>query len=119
MLGKIKKDIKIRDKFIKNGFGIVVAPWLIHRHENFWKNPHEFIPERHENKIEKEKYLPFGLGERVCIGQGFAMQEAIIILSNILREFKLELQDGFVPDVVGRITIRSANGMMIKMSKRN
>lgn len=114
-----KKDIKIRDKFVKNGSGIVVAPWLIHRHENFWKNPHEFIPERHENKIEKEKYLPFGLGERVCIGQGFAMQEAIIILSNILREFKLELQDGFVPDVVGRITIRSANGMMIKMSKRN
>lgn len=86
-----KKDIKIRDKFVKNGSGIVVTPWLIHRHENFWKNPHEFILERHENKIEKEKYLPFGLGERVCIGQGFAMQEAIIILSNILREFKLEL----------------------------
>lgn len=112
------KDIKIRDKVIKNGSGIVVAPWLIHRHENFWKNPHEFIPERHEKQIEKEKYLPFGLGERVCIGQGFAMQEAIIILSNILREFKLELQEGFVPDVVGRLTIRSANGMMIKMSKR-
>lgn len=112
------KDIKIKDKFVKNGSGIVVAPWLIHRHEKFWKNPNEFIPERHDQNIPKEQYLPFGLGERVCIGQGFAMQEAIIILSNILREFKLELAPNFVPDVVGRLTIRSANGMMIKLTRR-
>ncbi|EMW2630905.1 hypothetical protein AAET80_001788 [Campylobacter coli] len=30
----------------------------------------------------------------------------------------LELEEGFVPDVVGRLTIRSANGMRIKFSKR-
>lgn len=113
-----KGEAKIRDKVLQKGAGVVVAPWLIHRHDDFWEAPHEFRPDRHNESIPKEKYMPFGLGERVCIGQGFAMQEAIIILSNILREFKLELKDGFVPDVVGRLTVRSANGMMIKMSKR-
>lgn len=98
----------------------MVAPWLIHRHEDFWENPHEFDPSRHEDKanIQKGTYLPFGMGERICIGQGFAMQESILILSNILRTYKLELKEDFVPDVVGRLTIRSANGMYIKMTKR-
>lgn len=113
-----KGEAKIRDKVLQKGSGVVVAPWLIHRHDDFWEAPHEFRPDRHNENIPKEKYMPFGLGERICIGQGFAMQEAMIILANILREFKLELKDGFVPDVVGRLTVRSANGMMIKMSKR-
>ena len=66
----------------------VVAPWLIHRHEDFWENPHEFDPSRHEDKgnIQKGTYLPFGMGERICIGQGFAMQESILILSNIIKK---------------------------------
>lgn len=113
------KEVKVRDKTLKKGQGVVVAPWLIHRHDEYWDAPHEFRPERHEKPIPKEKYLPFGLGERVCIGQGFAMQEAIIILANILRDFSLELKENFKPDVVGRLTVRSANGMMIRMTKRS
>ncbi|EOJ0287183.1 cytochrome P450 [Campylobacter jejuni] len=113
-----KKDTQVRDKLIKKGSGVVIAPWLIHRHEEFWTNPHGFNPSRFEGEYKKDAYLPFGVGERICIGQGFAMQEAILILANILRTYKLELEEGFVPDVVGRLTVRSANGMRIKFSKR-
>ncbi|EHD9158750.1 cytochrome P450 [Campylobacter jejuni] len=113
-----KKDIQVRDKLIKKGSGVVIAPWLIHRHEEFWTNPHGFNPSRFEGEYKKDAYLPFGVGERICIGQGFAMQEAILILANILKTYKLELEEGFVPDVVGRLTVRSANGMRIKFSKR-
>ncbi|EDP7199844.1 cytochrome P450 [Campylobacter jejuni] len=113
-----KKDTQIRDKFIKKGSGVVIAPWLIHRHEEFWTNPHGFNPSRFEGEYKKDAYLPFGVGERICIGQGFAMQEAILILANILKTYKLELEEGFIPDVVGRLTVRSANGMRIKFSKR-
>ncbi|HEG2430657.1 TPA: cytochrome P450 [Campylobacter jejuni] len=114
-----KKDTQVRDKLIKKGSGVVIAPWLIHRHEEFWTNPHGFNPSRFEGEYKKDAYLPFGVGERICIGQGFAMQEAILILANILKTYKLELEEGFVPDVVGRLTVRSANGMRIKFSKRN
>ncbi|EDF9109793.1 cytochrome P450 [Campylobacter jejuni] len=112
------KDTQVRDKLIKKGSGVVIAPWLIHRHEEFWTNPHGFNPSRFEGEYKKDAYLPFGVGERICIGQGFAMQEAILILANILKTYKLELEEGFVPDVVGRLTVRSANGMRIKFSKR-
>ncbi|HAN0615403.1 TPA: cytochrome P450 [Campylobacter jejuni] len=113
-----KKDTQVRDKLIKKGSGVVIAPWLVHRHEEFWTNPHGFNPSRFEGEYKKDAYLPFGVGERICIGQGFAMQEAILILANILKTYKLELEEGFVPDVVGRLTVRSANGMRIKFSKR-
>lgn len=113
-----KKDTQVRDKLIKKGSGVVIAPWLIHRHEEFWTNPHGFNPSRFEGEYKKDAYLPFGVGERICIGQGFAMQEAILILANILKTYKLELEEGFVPNVVGRLTVRSANGMRIKFSKR-
>ncbi|EAK4331794.1 cytochrome P450 [Campylobacter jejuni] len=113
-----KKDTQVRDKLIKKGSGVVIAPWLIHRHEEFWTNPHGFNPSRFGGEYKKDAYLPFGVGERICIGQGFAMQEAILILANILKTYKLELEEGFVPDVVGRLTVRSANGMRIKFSKR-
>ncbi|EGI5172829.1 cytochrome P450 [Campylobacter upsaliensis] len=113
-----KKDTQVRDKLIKQGSGVVIAPWLIHRHELFWQNPHGFDPSRFEREYKKEAYLPFGMGERICIGQGFAMQEAILILANILKTYRLELKEDFVPDVVGRLTIRSLNGMWIKFSKR-
>ncbi|HHS6784320.1 TPA: cytochrome P450 [Campylobacter jejuni] len=113
-----KKDTQVRDKLIKKGSGVVIAPWLIHRHEEFWTNPHGFNPSRFEGEYKKDAYLPFGVGERICIGQGFAMQEAILILANILKTYKLELEEGFVPDVVGRLTVRSTNGMRIKFSKR-
>ncbi|EPS0830941.1 cytochrome P450 [Campylobacter jejuni] len=115
---EVKKDTQVRDKLIKKGSGVVIAPWLIHRHEEFWTNPHGFNPSRFEGEYKKDAYLPFGVGERICIGQGFAMQEAILILANILKTYKLELEEGFVPDVVGRLTVRSANGMRIKFSKR-
>ena len=115
-----REHINMRSKDIKKGAAIVVAPWLIHRHEEFWDKPNEFDPRRYENpkNIKKDSYLPFGMGERVCIGQGFAIQESILILSSILKNYKLKLEDGFVPDIVGRLTIRSANGMNIILTKR-
>ena len=115
-----KKEAKIQNKLVKEGSGVVVAPWLIQRNESYWKNPHEFDPSRFEDKntIQKDTYLPFGMGERICIGQGFAMQEAILILSNILRAYQLKLKEDFVPDVVVSLTIRYANGIQIQFTKR-
>ncbi|WP_267525414.1 cytochrome P450 [Campylobacter sp. MG1] len=116
---EVRKECKIRDKTVKAGAGVVIAPWLIHRHDDYWDNPHEFDPSRFDRVIKKDTYIPFGLGERICIGQGFATQEAIIILAHILKNYKLELENGFIPDIVGRLTIRSANGMRIKFIRRN
>lgn len=114
------QETTMRDKTIAKGSSVVVAPWLIHRNPEFWDNPNGFDPDRFNDpkSIQKDTYLPFGMGPRICIGASFAMQEAVLILATIVREFRIELKEDFVPDVVGRLTVRSANGMEIILKRR-
>jgi cytochrome P450 len=112
----------MRDKQVPAGATVVVAPWLIHRHRHWWKEPDAFDPDRYENDASKESlrqaYLPFGMGPRVCLGAAFAQQESALILSSLVRHFRLEPVPGHVPMPVGRLTIRSANGVRLVLSKR-
>lgn len=114
------EETRMRDKVIRKGDAVVVAPWLMHRNERYWEDPHMFDPDRFEDpaSIVKGTYFPFGMGPRICIGARFAMQEAPLLLATILREYRLELEPGFVPDIAGRLTTRSLNGMPIKLVPR-
>ncbi|WP_375055674.1 cytochrome P450 [Zobellella sp. DQSA1] len=113
---------EMRDKKMAKGASVVISPWLIHRHQEFWDNPHGFDPYRFSNNNLKtplsKSYLPFGAGPRVCIGAAFAQQEASLILATILRDYRFTLAPGFVPQPVGRLTIRSENGMKLILERR-
>jgi len=116
-------DMTMRDKQLPENATVVVAPWLLQRHQDLWDAPHEFCPMRFDPKasgrpIPKHAYLPFGMGQRVCIGATFAMQEAVLILAELLRRYRFELDPGFEPDPVGRLTIRSDNGMELVLHRR-
>jgi cytochrome P450 len=114
--------IRMRDKVMRQGSTVIVSPWLIHRHEEFWDHPELFDPRRFSRGEPKcparDGYLPFSTGPRVCIGASFAQQEATLILASILRSFEISLAEGFVPDPVGRLTIRSDNGMVVRLRRR-
>jgi len=69
-----------------------------HHNKAYWQDPYAFTPERftsESNTNEKNifAYLPFSAGPRNCIGQKFAMQEAITILSMIIQNFDIEFKD--------------------------
>jgi len=114
------EDTMMRDKKVSKGSYVVVSPWLMHRNARYWDDPHMFRPERfqEEHPIEKYTYFPFGMGPRICIGAAFAMQEAVLLLASILYHFNLELEPGFVPDIAGRLTTRSLNGIRVKLTQR-
>lgn len=114
-------ETEIRGKKIKPKDAIIIAPWLIQRNENNWENPHDFCPHRFDqgDPSERGAYLPFGMGQRVCIGMSFAIQEALLILATLIRAYRFELEAGFEPKPVGKITIRSENGLNVHMHKRD
>jgi cytochrome P450 len=71
---------------------ILIAPWLLHRHEKLWDNPGAFVPQRFMSaQPDRFAYLPFGVGPRVCIGAQFALTEATLALAKIVAGFSIEL----------------------------
>ena len=121
MAREANEQVTLRDKIVTKGKTVIVSPWLIHRNKDNWNKPHEFDPQRfleqHETPI-KSKYLPFGMGQRVCVGASFAMQEAILIIASFLQQYQVNAVPGFTPKPVGRLTIRSENGINVSITKR-
>jgi cytochrome P450 len=80
---------------IPAGTTLVIAPYLMHRDPRSWEAPEEFDPDRFAperfGERQKEAYMPFGDGPRICIGKGFAMMEAKIALVMIVRHFDVQL----------------------------
>jgi cytochrome P450 len=113
----------MRDKQLPAGATLVVSPWLIHRHRDWWQEPDAFDPDRYQGDASREAlkqaYLPFGMGPRVCLGASFALQEAALILSSLVRHWRLEPVPGHVAQPVGRLTIRSANGVPLVLRRRS
>jgi cytochrome P450 len=113
---------KVGDVGIEAGTFVLIPIWVIHRHRLLWADAELFDPERfapgRRERIDRFSYLPFGGGPRICIGMGFAMNEALIILSMIAREFRLELARGFPVEPMARITLRPRHGLRMSLRKR-
>ena len=120
---RANRDIQFKDWTIKSGTNILTSPWVLHRHKKIWARPNEFHPERffadNRKSIRRFDYLPFGLGHRVCIGASFAMQEAVIILTELLHAFRFDYSGEKKPWPVMRITIQPDNGMPMKRTPRH
>jgi cytochrome P450 len=123
MARQARSACTMRDKQVPAGATVIVSPWLIHRHREWWQEPDAFDPDRHAADASREAtrhaYLPFGMGPRVCLGASFALQEAALILSSLVRRWRLEPAPGHVPRPVGRLTIRSANGVPLVLRRRS
>jgi unspecific monooxygenase len=75
---------------------ILIAPWLLHRHEKRWRDPNAFIPQRFmapNPPPDRFAYLPFGAGPRICIGAHFALVESTLALAKLIGAFRIELQE--------------------------
>jgi cytochrome P450 len=99
------------------GLTVAAAISLVHRRADIYPNPDTFEPERFSTRKPKpHEYLPFGGGNRRCIGAAFAHYEACVALGTILREFELELAEpGEVPSVRRSLTLGPKSGVRMRM----
>lgn len=107
---------------VKRGAMLMVSPWVIHRHEQHWPNPHRFDPGRFFGAAEKTHrpgtYLPFGLGPRVCVGADFATIEASLIMATLLRRFDFEILAPEAVRPVARLTTRPREEIQARVHLR-
>ena len=116
----IARSVSQRDEIggyeIPAGSIVFVSPYVVHRHPGVWQDPEGFDPQRFAGEKPRGAYFPFGGGPRLCIGNGFAMMEAELVLATIARRVRFELQPGHpvVPDP--GITLRPRYGMKMRVS---
>ena len=110
-----------RDRAVPRGAQIVLSPWHLHRHERLWDDPDGFDPGRFDTEngaaCLRDAYIPFSAGPRVCTGAGFAMVEGPLILSMILKHFRIT-PVGDAPVPVAFLTVRSKDGIWLKLEPR-
>ncbi|WP_299030566.1 cytochrome P450 [uncultured Sulfitobacter sp.] len=111
---------EMRERAVKTRSQLVISPWHLHRHTRLWDNPDGFDPARWKTEngktCQRDAFIPFSAGARVCPGAGFAMIEGPLILSRILRDFHVEA--GPVPVPVAHLTVRAKNGIHLTITRR-
>ncbi len=103
---------------IPAGVSVVVCPYTVHRHPDFWTEPDTFDPERFHAALPPA-YIPFGLGPRVCIGKEFSLMEAGIIAGTLLARFQFSPVSDSPPVPDPAITLRVRGGLRLHISPRS
>ncbi len=107
---------------VKRGTMIVIAPYVLHRHQLYWRDPDGFDPSRFlgkaKNEIDRFCYIPFGAGARTCIGSAFALQEATLVLATIMKNFDLKLAPNKQVWPLLRVTLRPADGLQMTIKSK-
>ncbi|MEU8923148.1 cytochrome P450 [Kitasatospora sp. NPDC048545] len=97
---------------VEPGTLVCVSQWVLHRHPDHWDAPDAYRPDRFDGAaLPSHLYLPFGGGDRICVGQHFAMLEAVLVLATLLQSVRLELVEGFPVEPEALVTLRPKHGM--------
>jgi cytochrome P450 len=104
---------------------VVVSPYITHRREASWPNPEGFDPERFVDAVGAERaagrhrfdYFPFGGGPRQCIGNGFALMEAQLVLATVAQRFDLHLVPGHAVRAEPLVTLRPKGGIPMRLKR--
>ena len=105
---------------IGRGDIIMIAPWLLHRHEKLWDQPDAFVPKRFMSTEAPDRfaYLPFGAGPRVCVGAPFAQAESVLALARLIGAFRVELVDTAPVIPHGVVTTQPDRSPMFRITRR-
>jgi cytochrome P450 len=94
------QDVMVDGFRIPAGTNLVVGVYALHRDPALWDQPTVFDPDRFSPERSRGRnrwqFLPFGGGPRSCIGDHFAMLEAILGLATLVRSIEItSLDDNF------------------------
>lgn len=115
------QDTRIGERRVPRGALVIVAPWVLHRHVAYWKEPDVFDPDRflpeRESEMTSGAYIPFGIGPRVCAGAAFAQVEAVLIIADLVRRFDFSLVGDDRVEPAARLTTRPVRQIMCRVSE--
>ena len=114
------QDVTLIDgSFIPAKTTLFAAPLLLHRRPDNFPDPERFDPDRWLGADPPPfSYVPFGGGARRCIGEEFAVSEAVFVLEALTRRFRFALAPGARVRMAPLVTLRPAGPVMMRATER-
>lgn len=116
------QDCEIGGQHIPAGSTVILSQWVTHHDSRFYDAPHQFRPERwfdlERSAAPRYSYFPFGGGNRVCIGEHFAMTEAIAILAVVARRWTIAPTQFELAKPKPSVTLRPEKNLNVIVTKR-
>jgi cytochrome P450 len=118
------EDVEIGGYTVPRGAQVDLSFYVTHHDARWFPEPERFLPDRFapesEDKLPQCAYLPFGAGPRACVGKGFAMSEAAVVLATILQHCRIELPTDHVPPKIeAQISLHPKGGMPLVFVDRH
>lgn len=115
-------DYPIDNYIVPAGSIILMSPWVMHHDPRYYPDPFKFDPERWTPPAREARpkfsYFPFGGGPRVCIGEGFAWMEGVLLIATIAQHWSMRLAAGEKVEPKPMITLRPRGGMRMTLERR-
>lgn len=117
------QDCEIGGYHVPAGTTLFMSPWLMHHDARWFAEPKRFDPDRWSNgladRLPRHAYMPFGGGPRICIGNTFAMMEAVLLLATIAQRFRLDPVSAAPVTPFPTITLRPRGGVTLRVASRD
>jgi cytochrome P450 len=110
-------DDDLKDFDVPAGTDIYLAPFVLHRTDNYWTEPDKFDPERFlpsDRPKKNRPFFPFSLGPRRCLGEFFSFLEMKVHLGLLLPLFRMSLVEGAEPELELAINLRVADDIHVR-----
>jgi len=103
---------------------VLISQLIMHKDARYFPEPERFDPDRWSASdpraaaLPRFAYFPFGGGPRVCIGAGFGMMEAVLLLATIAQQFRIQIAPGQKVSMQPTVTLRPRNGIQVTLKRR-
>lgn len=116
------EDVEVGGVTMKPGTQLWMVQYSSHRDERFFPRPLAFEPGRWAGELLRRlprfAYFPFGGGPRLCIGNNFAMLEAVLLLATIAQRWRPQVAPADTPRPQFSITLRPRGGVRATLHRR-
>jgi cytochrome P450 len=101
------------------GADLVLCPYTLHRHPEFWPEPDRFDPGRFDpdRPVDRPRYafIPFGAGPRFCVGNNLGLMEAVFVIACVARQLRLTKEPGYRVRPEPMLTMRIRGGLPMRV----
>lgn len=101
---------------------VLICPYLTHRDPAHWPVPERFDPDRFLPEQvaarHRQAHIPFAAGRHLCLGNNFALTEAVAVLSLVSRRFIIRPVSPSAPTPIAGMTLRVDGGLPSTVHRR-